>query len=58
MIIIIDRYRAEIVIEILVVGRSSASPGTVWKRRRWRSVAPYCHDLRRWQVITTKKLKE
>jgi len=34
----------EIVIEILVVDGSSASPGAGRKRRRRRSVAPSCHD--------------
>jgi len=51
--IVIVMYRAEIVIEILVVDRSSASPGAGRKRRR-RSVAPSCHDLKRQQVISTK----
>jgi hypothetical protein len=37
--IVIVRYRAEIVIKILVVDRSSASPGAGRKRRR-RSAAP------------------
>jgi hypothetical protein len=39
-------YRAEIVIEILVVDRLSASAGAGRKRRR-RSAAPSCHDLKR-----------
>jgi len=53
MIIVIVGYRAGIVIEILVVDRSSASPGAGRKRRR-RSVAPSCHDIKRRRVISTK----
>jgi len=45
--------RAEIVIEILVVDRLSAFPGAGRKRRR-RSAAPSCHDLKRRRVISTK----
>jgi hypothetical protein len=52
-IIVIVRYRAEIVIEILFVDRLSASPGAARKRRR-RSVAPCCHDVKRRQVISMK----
>jgi len=52
-IIVIVGYRAEVVIEILIVDRSSASPGAGWKRRR-RSSAPCCHDLKRRRVISTK----
>jgi len=51
--IVIVGYRAEIVIEILVVDRSSASPGAGRKRRR-RSAAPSCHDLKRRRVISMK----
>jgi len=50
---VIVGYRAEIVVEILVVDRSSASPGAGRKRKR-RSAAPSCHDLKRRQVISTK----
>jgi len=46
---------AEIIIRILVLDGSSASPGTGRKRRR-RSVALYSHDLKRWPLINTKKL--
>jgi len=52
-IIINVEYRTEIVVDILVVDRSSASPGAGRKRRR-RSVAPSGQDLKRWQVIITK----
>jgi len=53
MIIVNVGYRAEIVIEIVVVDRSAASPGAGRKRRR-RSAAPSCHDLKRRRVICTK----
>ena len=45
-IIVIVRYHAEIVLEILVMDRSSAASGTGRKMRR-RSTAPACHDLQR-----------
>jgi len=48
MIIVNVGYRAQIVIEILIVDRLSASPSAVKKRRRRRSAAPSCHDLKRW----------
>jgi len=44
---VIVRYRAEIVIEILVVDRLPASAGGGRKRRRSRIAAPPCHDLKR-----------
>jgi len=53
MIIGIVAYRTEIVIEILVVDRTSASPGAGKKRRR-RSAAPSYHYLEWRQLITTK----
>jgi len=58
MIIVIVGYRAEIVIEILIVDRSSASPGAGRKRRK-RSAggAPSCHDLKRRRVISTKNYR-
>jgi hypothetical protein len=52
-IIVIVRYRAEIVIDILIMDRSSASPCAGRKRRK-RSAAPSCDDLKRQQVISTK----
>jgi hypothetical protein len=48
--IVIVGYLAEIVIEIFVVDRSSASPGAGRKRKR-RCAAPSCHELKRWRVI-------
>jgi len=48
-------YHAEIVLEILIVDRLSASPGAGRKRRRRRrSVAHSCHDIKTQQVISTK----
>jgi len=56
---VIVRYRAEIVIQMLMVDRSSAFPGAGRKRRgRKRSAAPSCLDLKRWRVISTKDLTE
>jgi len=52
-IISIVRNCAEIVIEILVVDRSSAPPDEGRNRRR-RSAAPSCHDLNWQQVISSK----
>jgi len=46
MMIVIVRYRAEIVIEMLIVDKSSGYPGAGRKRRR-RSAATSCHDLKR-----------
>jgi len=57
-IIVIVGNHAEMVIKILVVDRLPASPCPGRKRRRRRSAVPSCHDLKRWQVISTKKLKE
>jgi len=48
MIILSVRYRAEVVISILVVDRLSASPRAGRKRRGRKSVVPCCHDLKRW----------
>jgi len=53
MFIVIVEYSAEIVIQILVLDRSSASLGAGRKRRR-RCAAPSCHDLRSQRVISTK----
>jgi len=44
--IAIVRYPAEIVIDILVVDRSSPSAGCGSNRRRRRSGVPSCHDLK------------
>jgi len=55
-IVVIVGYHAEIVIEFLVVVRLSASCGAGSKKRRRRSAAYSCHDLKRRQVICTKKL--
>ena len=50
---------AESLIEILIINGSYASPSASTKRRRRRrSVAHSCHDLKTRQVISTKKLKE
>jgi len=46
---------AEIAIVMLIVDRSSGSPGTGMKRRRCRYMVS-CNDLKRWQVICMKKL--
>jgi len=45
--------------EILIIDRSSllSWAGRIWRRRR-RSLAPTCHDLNRWGVISTKILKD
>jgi len=56
-IIVIVLYCAEIVIETLILDRLSASPGARRKRTRWRSEVPWCHDLKRRQVISMKKIK-
>jgi hypothetical protein len=49
-IIVIVPYLPENVIDIIVMDRSSASPGPEKKgRRRW--VAPCCYDLKRRRVI-------
>jgi len=58
MIISIGGYHAEIILEILIVDTLSASPCAGRKRRRNRCVAPWCHDIKWWQVINTKELKE
>jgi len=58
MIILIVGYHAEIVIEIIIVDRLSASSETGRERRRRRRVAPSCHDLKWQQVIGRKELKE
>jgi len=55
MIIANVGYRAEIVTKILILARSSASPGAGKKRRRRKSAAPPCHDLGRRRVICTRK---
>jgi len=34
---------------------SFPSPHTGWRRRRRGRVAPFCHDLKRCQVISKKK---
>jgi hypothetical protein len=49
--IVIAKYRVEMVIETLVVDRLSASASVGSKRMR-RSVAPSCHDLKRRRVIS------
>lgn len=46
-IIVIVGYCAEMLIVILVMDRSSASPGTGRNRRRRTRAAPLCYDLRR-----------
>jgi len=51
-------YHPEIVIEIIIVDRSSGSPGPGRKSRRRRSAASSGHDLKRRRVISTKKLNE
>jgi len=58
MIILIVGYRAEIVLQILVVDRSLAAPGAGRRWRRRRSAAPSCDDSKRWQVKSTKLLTE
>jgi len=50
---VIVGYRAEIILEILVVDRSSPSPGIGRKRKRGSPV-PSGHDLKWRQVISTK----
>jgi len=52
----IVRSRPDIVIGILVLDRSSASPGAGSKRSRRRRAAPAWHDLKGRRVISTKKL--
>lgn len=49
---------AEIIIEILGVHRLSPLPGAGWRRMGRRIAAPVCHDVRRLQVISVKKLTE
>lgn len=56
MIIGIIGNDAEIIIEIVNVDRLSADSGA--GRQRRRNAAPRCHHLRRWQVRSTKQLKE
>jgi len=51
-------YHPEIVIEIIIVDRSSGSPSPGRKSRRRRSAASSGHDLKRRRVISTKKLNE
>jgi hypothetical protein len=53
MIIVIVRYCSEIVIEILVVDRLSASPGAGRKRQR-RSEVHFGPDLKRRRMISAK----
>jgi len=56
---VIVGYRAELVIEIFIVGRSSASSGAgMQRRRRRRSEAPSYHNLQRWRVISMRKFKK
>jgi len=58
MISVVGRYHAEIAIEILLMDRSSPSPGAGRNRSRRRSVAFSGHDCKRCRVISTKKSKE
>jgi len=53
MIVVIVGYCDDIVIEILIFDRSSASPGAGRQRRRRRSPAPLCHDLKTQRVISS-----
>jgi len=58
--ILVVRYHVKIVIEILVMDRSSVSSSTGKKRRRRRrsSVTSSFHDLKRQRVISTKTFKK
>jgi hypothetical protein len=54
----IDEIRAEIVIEILVMQKSSAS-FYAGRNLRWRrSAALSCHNFKRWGVTTTNTFKK
>ena len=53
MIIVIFGYRATMIIEILVVDRSSSTFGA-GRKKRMRSSADSFHDLKKWQVISTQ----
>jgi hypothetical protein len=54
-IIVRVRCCAEVIIVILLVDRSCASPGARQLMGRKSSAAPSCHDLSRLQEISTKK---
>jgi hypothetical protein len=58
MIIVIVRYWAEIVIEILIVDRYSLYQGAGRTRRRRRSVGHSQHDFKKGQVTSMKKFKD
>jgi len=56
MFSVIVRDLAEIVIQFLVMDRSSHSPGVRRKRRRRRrSEVPSCHELKKQQLIRSKQ---
>lgn len=58
MIIVIVKYHAEIVIDILIVDRLSPCPGSGWKVRMRSIVASALYELERQQVISTNKCKK
>jgi len=54
---LIVRHRAKIIFELLAMDRSFDSPCEWSWRRSSRCAASSWHRLKRWQVISTKKLK-